>query len=90
VQRRAVETAAITSYRSRASWEAAAAEILAVMLDRWKLTPGAVFSGGYAATVLAVTQADGTPAVLKISFRHAERASEPVFGIPLPRLGAQR
>jgi len=78
MQRRAFETATISSYQNRASWDAAAVEILAVMLDRWELTPGAVFSGGYAATVLAVTQADGTPAVLKIGFPHAEGVSEAI------------
>lgn len=76
--RRAFESAAISGYRSRASWDAAVVEILAVMLDRWRLTPGAVFSGGYAATVLAVTQADGSPAVLKIGFPHAEGACEAI------------
>ncbi len=78
MQRRAFESAAITGYRSRASWDAAAVEILAVMLDRWELTPGAVFSGGYAATVLAVTRSDGTPAVLKIGFPHPEGVPEAI------------
>jgi len=55
------------------------------VLDRWALTAGPAFSGGNAGTVLAVTRADGSPAVLKIGFPHAEGIPEAIALEAYPR-----
>ena len=72
------ETAAIDAYPTRSAWDAAAAELVGTMLHRWNLTPGTAFVGGEAASVLRVTKADGTSAVLKVGFPHAEAIWEAV------------
>ena len=72
------ERAAIEFYHSRQAWDAASVEILQTMLHRWSLTSGTIFRGGYSATVMAVTDADGVPAVLKVAFPHPEALAEAV------------
>lgn len=74
----AFESAAIDAYPSKIAWDAAAAELVGTMLRRWNLTPGQAFVGGEAASVLRVTTADGTPAVLKVGFPHVEAIWEAV------------
>jgi streptomycin 6-kinase len=66
------ELIAIDAYRNRDAWDASAAEIVATMLARWQLIPGAAFVGGESGSVLRVTQEDGSPAVLKVGFPHFE------------------
>ncbi len=70
------ETAAMVSYPSRPAWDASAAELVHTMLDRWHLTAGEAYVGGAAASVLRVTTRDGSPAVLKVGFPHAEGVGE--------------
>lgn len=72
----AFESATIDSYPTRSAWDATAAELVQTMLDRWHLIPGEAYVGGEAASVLAVTMRDGTPAVLKVGFPHAEAVGE--------------
>ncbi|MDO7881912.1 aminoglycoside phosphotransferase family protein [Salinibacterium soli] len=71
------ERAPIERYgEAKAAWEAEAAGLVATMLERWRLTPGAAFTGGEAGAVLAVTTADGRDAVLKVGFPHHEAVGE--------------
>jgi streptomycin 6-kinase len=72
------ETTAIDAYPSKTAWDAAAAELVGTMLKRWGLTAGQPFVGGEAATVLRVTTAEGTSAVLKIGYPHVEAIWEAV------------
>ena len=72
------ETTAIDAYASKSAWDAAAAELVGTMLRRWNLAPGQPFVGGEAASVLRVTTADGTPAVLKVGYPHVEAIWEAV------------
>ncbi|CAN5178394.1 aminoglycoside phosphotransferase family protein [soil metagenome] len=72
------ETTAIDAYASKSAWDAAAAELVGNMLHRWNLTAGTPFAGGEAASVLRVTMADGTSAVLKVGFPHVEAIWEAV------------
>jgi streptomycin 6-kinase len=69
---------AIDAYPSKSAWDASAAELVATMLARWNLTPGQAFVGGEAASVIRVTTADGTTAVLKLGFPHVEAIWEAV------------
>ena len=64
------------SWASRSDWDGASLEILATTLDRWQLTAGDPLAGGVSALVIAVTQADGSPAVLKLGFPHEEGVGE--------------
>ncbi len=83
----AFESSPIERYRSRDDWDATAAELVRTMLDRWHLTAGEAYVGGEAASVLRVTTAEGTPAVLKVGFPHLEAVWEAValesWGAPL-------
>jgi streptomycin 6-kinase len=72
------ETTAIDAYASKSAWDAAAAELVGTMLHRWNLTPGPAFVGGEAASVLRVTTAEGSSAVLKVGFPHVEAIWEAV------------
>ncbi len=72
------EATAIDAYPSRTAWDAAAAELVGTMLHRWNLTAGQPFVGGEAASVIRVTTADGTSAVLKVGFPHVEAVWEAV------------
>lgn len=72
------EPAGIDAYPRVADWTAEAPGILATMLQRWDLRPGEAFVGGIAASVLAVTRPDGSPAVLKIGLPHVEGIWEAV------------
>ena len=74
----AFESSPIERYRSKADWDATAAELVGTMLDRWHLTAGAAYVGGEAASVLQVTTAEGEPAVLKVGFPHVEGVWEAV------------
>jgi streptomycin 6-kinase len=74
----AFEESPIERYRTKADWDATAAELVGTMLDRWHLTPGDSYVGGEAASVLRVTTSDGTPAVLKVGFPHFEGVWEAV------------
>lgn len=72
------ETTAIDAYPSKSAWDASAAELVGTMLNRWNLTPGQAFVGGETASVIRVTTAEGTSAVLKLGFPHAEAIWEAV------------
>ena len=72
------ELSVTESFASKSAWDATTLELVATMLDRWHLTAGTAFEGGVAASVLAVTTADGTPAVLKVGYPHWEAAFEAV------------
>ena len=74
----AFEESPIERYRTKDDWDATAAELVGTMLDRWHLTAGDAYVGGEAASVLQVTTADGTPAVLKVGFPHFEAVWEAV------------
>jgi streptomycin 6-kinase len=74
----AFEVTAVDGYPSKTRWDAAAAELVATMLDRWHLTAGGAFVGGEAASVLRVTTRDGRPAVLKVGYPHVEAMWEAV------------
>lgn len=85
MESRRFESAAIQAFSTRASWDAVAYEMLRTVLDRWGLTAGESYLGGYSGTVLRVTTAEGDPAVLKVAFPHAEGVPE---AIGLETLGA--
>lgn len=72
------EAAAIDAYASRTAWDGAAAELVGTMLRRWNLTAGQAFAGGESASVIRVTTAEGTAAVLKVGFPHLEGTWEAV------------
>ena len=72
------ERAGIAAWPSRAMWDAAALGLVGDMLERWNLTAGEVFDVGFAASVLRVAQADGSPAVLKVGYPHVESQYEAV------------
>lgn len=72
----AFETGAIATWPTKASWDADAADLVATMLDRWHLVPGEAFVGGESASVLRVTTADRSRAVLKVGFPHSEGIGE--------------
>ena len=85
MQSRPFESAGIQAFPTRASWDAVAHELLGTVLDRWGLTAGESYHGGYSGTVLRVTTGDGGPAVLKVAFPHVEGIPE---AIGLETLGA--
>ena len=72
------ERSVTEAFASKAAWDATTLELVATMLDRWHLTAGAAFEGGVAASVIAVTTSDGTPAVLKVGYPHWEAIYEAV------------
>lgn len=74
----AFELSSVDGYPTRQSWDAAAAEIVATMLDRWHLVAHEPYIGGEAGSVLRVTTADGVPAVLKVGYPHFEAIWEAV------------
>ncbi len=57
-------------------WRRSVPALLTAAVERWGLRPGAVIEGGSVSHVRAVTTADGTPAVLKLSFPHREARDE--------------
>ena len=79
------EPTAIAAYPSRSAWDAAAAELVATMLERWRLTALLPFTGGEGGSVLAVRTADGGDAVLKVGYPHVEAVDE---AVGLEALGA--
>jgi len=81
----AFERGALDGYTSRTEWDAAAASIVQSMLDRWGLTAGEAYVGGYSAAVIDVTRPDGSPAVLKVGYPHFEAVYE---AVALEALGA--
>lgn len=70
------EDAAIVAFPTRDEWDAVVAELVATQVQRWHLTVGEAYVGGEAASVLRVSTAEGTPAVLKVGFPHAEAIGE--------------
>lgn len=60
------------------AWDASSSELVARMLDRWRLTAGTAFGGGEAGAVLRVTDIDGGTAVLKVGYPHFEATWEAV------------
>ncbi len=78
------ERRAIDAYPSKPAWDAAATELLGSMLERWQLTDAETFPATAAAVVARVRQPDGTPAVLKIGYPHAEGIWEAVALDALP------
>lgn len=72
------EAASITRYPNIGAWQAEASDLVATMLDRWRLEPGGAYIGGVSGSVLAVTRDDGSPAVLKVSYPHVESVWEAV------------
>lgn len=67
-----------SSFPTRSEWDASAADIVRVMLDRWHLIPGSALVGGETGSVLNVTTRDGQPAILKVGFPHPEAVWEAV------------
>ncbi|MEK6343886.1 MAG: aminoglycoside phosphotransferase family protein [Curtobacterium sp.] len=57
-------------------WRRSVPALLTAAVERWGLRPGTVIEGGSVSHVRAVTTADGTPAVLKLSFPHREARDE--------------
>lgn len=72
------EPSVIDRYPSRAAWDAEATGLVHSALERWRLTPHEPFTGGEAASVIAVTTEDGEDAVLKLGFPHAEAVGEAI------------
>lgn len=72
------ETAVIHRYPDRAAWDAEAADLVARMLQRWKLTTAEALTGGEAGAALLVHEEDGSAAVLKVGFPHLESIWEAV------------
>jgi len=68
----------ISSFPTRSEWDASAADLVRVMLDRWHLIPGSALVGGETGSVLNVTTRDGQPAILKVGFPHPEAVWEAV------------
>lgn len=58
------------------AWRRSVPDRFTAAVARWSLTPGAVIDGGSVSHVRAVTTADGTAAVLKLSFPHREARFE--------------
>ena len=65
-------------YPGRSSWNRGVAPLSDEILARWELTPEAIVSGGSASIVMRVRRADGSPAVLKVSYPHEEARFEAV------------
>lgn len=65
-------------YPRRSAWNRGVAPLSDEILARWELTPEAIVSGGSASIVMRVTRADGSPAVLKVSYPHDEARFEAV------------
>jgi streptomycin 6-kinase len=59
-----------------AEWRANVAELVTDCCERWDLRPGEPYVPGAAGHVLKVERADGTPAVLKVSWPHREAEQE--------------
>jgi streptomycin 6-kinase len=59
-------------------WLAGLPRLVDDLCEDWALRPAGDPLHGYVAIVLPVTRADGTPAMLKITWRDAETADEPV------------
>jgi streptomycin 6-kinase len=78
VESRPFETTAIGGYASKSAWDAAAAELVGVMLARWHLTALEPLAGGEAGAVLRVRTSTGEPAVLKVGYPHVEGVHEAV------------
>ncbi|CAN5343747.1 aminoglycoside phosphotransferase family protein [soil metagenome] len=72
------ELSSVDGYPTKQAWDAAAAEIVATMLDRWHLVAHEPYVGGEAGSVLRVTTAGGAPAVLKVGYPHFEAVWEAV------------
>ena len=72
------ESSAGFNYSSLGQWLADAPGTVATMLKRWDLRAGDAFIGGIAGAVIAVTCSDGTAAVLKVAYPHAEGTWEAV------------
>ncbi len=70
------EPAAIHTYPSRRLWDAVSTELLRDVVEHWSLTIESTYNGGFAASVSAVRRADGSSAVLKLGFPHAEAIGE--------------
>jgi streptomycin 6-kinase len=63
-------------YPRRSAWNRGVAPLSDAVLARWELTPEAIVSGGSASIVMRVSRADGSPAVLKVSYPHEEARFE--------------
>lgn len=72
------ELAAVSTFPTRSTWDAAAADLVRTMLERWSLTPGAPLVGGEASSVISVTTPDGQSAILKVGYPHPEAVWEAV------------
>jgi streptomycin 6-kinase len=72
------EESAASVYDTPAAWGVDAPETVRRMLERWELKAGEAYVGGISGAVLRVTQADGSPAVLKIAYPHLEGRFEAV------------
>lgn len=59
-------------------WIDAVPELAMRYLDEWSCTPAGPFTHGFVGVVLPVRRADGTDAVLKLSFPHQRNVAEPV------------
>ncbi len=72
------EIRGLSAFPTRSDWDASAADLVRVMLDRWHLTPSSALVGGESGSVLNVTTSDGQPAILKVGFPHPEAVWEAV------------
>ncbi|WP_434450573.1 aminoglycoside phosphotransferase family protein [Lentzea sp. E54] len=59
-------------------WVATLPKLATKACSRWRLTPDGALMNGFCAVVLPVRQADGHPAVLKLSWVDEETAHEPL------------
>ena len=72
------DPAPTSGYPRRSAWNRGVAPLSDEILARWELTPEAIVSGGSASIVMRVSRADGSPAVLKVSYPHEEARFEAV------------
>ena len=72
------DSAGPEGYPRRSAWNRGVAPLSDGILERWELTPEAIVSGGSASIVMRVSRADGSPAVLKVSYPHEEARFEAV------------
>jgi streptomycin 6-kinase len=83
------DTPETTGHPSRSRWTSGVATLTDTLLLDWALRPVRIVSGGSAAIVLEVEQADGSPAILKASYPHDEASGEAIaLGAMGPSLAA--
>ncbi|WP_344633088.1 aminoglycoside phosphotransferase family protein [Streptomyces glaucosporus] len=66
----------VSGYPGGPQWLDRLPELVRELLERWELTPGRPYTGGSCSWVAPVRRADGSDAVLKVSWPHPEAAGE--------------